>query len=62
MEVAGLGGVPGTPNTSMLFLASFMTLFSIVIALFKDIPGALYLASPKLQRTSFSSSSAGCIA
>lgn len=38
MEVAGLGGMPGVPNPSMLFLASFMTLFSIVIALFKDIP------------------------
>lgn len=40
MEVAGLNGVLGVPNASMLFLAAFMMLFSVVIALFKDIPGA----------------------
>lgn len=39
MEVAGLSGTPGLPSTSMLFLAAFMVLFSVVIALFKDIPG-----------------------
>eukprot|EP00892_Ulva_mutabilis_P002778 jgi/Ulvmu1/12500/UM009_0154.1 len=38
MEVTGLNAMPGGPDTSMLFLAAFMVLFSVVIALFKDIP------------------------
>lgn len=48
MEVAGLSSTASVSSPAMIFLASFMSIFSIVIALFKDIPGVAFRHHPGL--------------